>query len=128
MAAGILEFAASYLYVASVQYISAGFAGLLFYTYLIWVYGLEFLFKKSGKLSGLAGIAGNDGLAMVVGVTFGKISAGGVIMALVAALACSGFIMFSNKALEMIEPVFISLVYASSLLSYFTCWEAQQVQ
>jgi drug/metabolite transporter (DMT)-like permease len=122
LAAGILEFAASYLYVASVQYISAGFAGLLFYTYLIWVAVWNFLFKKERlKLSGLAGIAlAMIGLAMVVGVTFGKISAGGVIMALVAALACSGFIMFSNKALEMIEPVFTSacVCFLSAVIFY----------
>lgn len=128
LAAGIFGFTASHLYVVSVQYISAG---LLFYTtYLIWVAVWGFLFNKERlKLSGIAGIAlAMIGLAMVVGISLGKISAGGVFMALVAGLACSGFIMFSNKSLETLDSVFRLLVYVSSQLSCYTYWEAQQVQ
>ncbi len=57
----------------------------------------------------IAGIAlAMIGLAMVVDISFGKVSAGGVFMVLLAALACSGFIMFSNKCLEYrVPPTFV---------------------
>ncbi len=106
--AGIFEFAASYLYIASVQYISAGLVALLFYTHLIWVAIWGFLFKGERlKLSGILGIAlALIGLVMVVGISLGKINTGGVFMALGAALVCSGYVMFSNRVLEDLEPIF----------------------
>jgi drug/metabolite transporter (DMT)-like permease len=108
LAAGIFEFAASYLYIASVQYVSAGLVALLFYTHLIWVAIWGYLFKGERlKLSGIVGIAlALIGLVMLVGISLGKIHTGGIFMALVAALICSGYVMFSNRVLEDLEPIF----------------------
>jgi drug/metabolite transporter (DMT)-like permease len=82
LAAGIFEFAASYLYIASVQYVSAGLVALLFYTHLIWVANWGYLFKGERlKLSGIVGIAlALIGLVMLVGISLGKIHTGGIFM------------------------------------------------
>lgn len=108
LAAGIFEFAASYLYIASVQYVSAGLVALLFYTHLIWVAIWGYLFKGERlKLSGIVGIAlALIGLVMLVGISLGKIHTGGIFMALGAALICSGYVMFSNRVVEDLEPIF----------------------
>lgn len=108
--AGTSQAVASYLYMATVQKTTAGLAAILFYTYIIWVAVWGFLFMKERlKLSGLFGIGlALTGLAMVVGVSLGNISTIGIIMGLGSGVACSGFVMTSNRALNKFEPVLIS--------------------
>jgi len=117
LAAGFSQAVATYLYMAAVKSVSAGLAAILFYTYIVWVAVWGFVFNKERlKLSGIAGIAlALIGLIMVVGVSWGKISTTGIIMGLVAALGCSGFVMAGNRALKTLEPII-----ASAFICLFT--------
>lgn len=107
---GIFHLVESYLYMASVQYIAAPLASLLFYTYPIWVAIWGFLFLKERlKLPGIAGIAlAIIGLVMVTGTSLGRINSYGILLALGAALSCSFYIMASNRALKKMDPVITS--------------------
>jgi drug/metabolite transporter (DMT)-like permease len=108
--AGTSQAVASYLYMSTVQKTTAGLAAILFYTYIIWVAVWGFIFiKERLKLPGIFGIGlALTGLIMVVGVSFGRISSVGILMGLGSGLACSGFVMASNRALKKFEPIIVS--------------------
>lgn len=110
-AAGTSQSVGAYLYMSTVKSVSAGLAAILFYTYIVWVAVGDFIFYKERlKLSGIAGIAlALVGLALVIGVSWGKISTLGLFMGLASALGCSGFVMASNRALKQHEPVVVSV-------------------
>ncbi len=124
LAAGISQAIASYLYMAAVQFTSAGLAAILFYTYIVWVAIWGFLFYKERlKIFGITGIAlALIGLVMVVGVSWGKISVIGFFTGLLAALTLSGFIMASERAVKSLEPIiasaFICFVTAVTLFLF----------
>ncbi len=110
LAAGILQAVASYLYMNSVQYVTPGLAAILFYTYLIWVAVWDLVFNKERlQISGVIGIAlALIGLALVVGVSWGKIIPIDIFMGLAAGLALSGFMMTSNAVTKKLEPIVAS--------------------
>lgn len=115
--AGVSQAVSTYLYMSTVKSISAGLAAILFYTYIVWVAVWGFIFKKERlKMPGIAGIVlALIGLALVVGVSWGKISTIGIIMGLASALASSGVVMAGNETLKQLEPV-----VASAFISLFT--------
>jgi len=115
--AGSSQAVSTYLYMSTVKSISAGLAAILFYTYIVWVAVWGFVFKKERlKIKGIAGIAlALTGLALVVGVSWGKISTIGIFMGQAAALVCSAVVMASNETLKQLEPV-----VASAFISFFT--------
>lgn len=121
LAAGTSQAVASYLYMATVQCISAGLAAILFFTFIVWVAVWGFIFYKERlKVSGIVGIAlALVGLALVAGISWGKISTIGIIAGLAGGLACSGFVMYSNKVQEKqdtaVSSAFICLITAVSL-------------
>jgi drug/metabolite transporter (DMT)-like permease len=117
LVAGFAQAIASFLYMSTVQKTTAGLAAILFYTYIIWVAVWGFIFiKERLKLSGVFGIGlALTGLAMLVGVSLGRTSTVGLIMGLGSGLACSGYVMASNRILNKAEPIIVS-----ALISVFT--------
>jgi len=121
LAAGVFQGAADYFYMFAVDRISAGLAAILFFTFIVWVAVWGFIFYKERlKFSGIVGIAlALVGLALVAGISWGKISTIGIIAGLAGGLACSGFVMYSNKVQEKqdtaVSSAFICLITAVSL-------------
>ncbi|HHY40375.1 MAG TPA: DMT family transporter [Syntrophaceticus sp.] len=105
LVAGVFQAVWDYLYMFAVKSISAGLAAILFYTFIVWVAVWGFLFYKERlKVSGIVGIALTlVGLALVAGISWGKINTIGIIAALAGALFCSGYVMISNKSMEKLD-------------------------
>lgn len=121
LAAGVLQAAGDYLYMFAVKSLSAGLAAILFYTFIVWVAVWGFLFYKERlKVAGIVGIAlALVGLTLVAGISWGEISTIGIIAGLAGALACSCFVMISNKVMEKLDAAvssaFICLLTAVPL-------------
>jgi len=100
----------SYLYLASLKYISAGLAVLLFYTYPVWVAIWSFLFHKE-RLSVQTACAialAFAGLSLVVGTSLDTVNSIGVILALGSAFFISIYIISSGKILQQMDSIVVS--------------------
>ncbi len=111
---GVINLLQSILFVASIKYISAGLATLLFFTHPILVAVLAYF--EGERLSWMTIVSifiAFGGLTLVMGTSLGKISTIGVALSLVAALVYAFFIILGNRTVKDIHPAvmctFVSL-------------------
>jgi len=120
---GVLYTLQANCYFASVKYIPASLAVLLFYAYPIFVVLLSLLVEKEMLtrqiLSAMA--LSIIGLTMVLGTSFGQINILGILLSIAAALVYSCYIVYGNRVVKQLPSVvtsaFVSFFAACSLLA-----------
>jgi len=103
-------------YFSALNYISAPLVALLFYTNPLIVCILSyFILKEAISINkAIALILSLLGLVLIVGFSVGGIDISGVLLALLAALLYSGYIIASGKIVTGIDPVVATTYVASS--------------
>lgn len=108
-------------YFSALNYISASLVALLFYTYPIIVSVISyFLLKEEMNINkAVALIMSSLGLVFIVGFSIGSVDIRGVLLALLAALLYSGYIIASGKLVIGIDPV-VATTYVATSCAFVT--------
>ncbi|WP_027364517.1 DMT family transporter [Desulfotruncus alcoholivorax] len=116
---GILYMLQSVCYFSAVKYIPASLAVLLFYTYPVFVAVLSAIIDKEilTKQVIFAILVSSAGLVMVLGTTFKKIDAFGVLLAAAAGLVYSCYITMGNRVVKQL-PVMVTSAFVTLFASF----------
>lgn len=111
-ALGAMIFAISFLYIAAIQFIPAGIATLLLFTFPFWIVILSFLTKEepidSVKMGCL--VIAFLGLALTIGAEFKAQAWEGILLGLASAFMLALNVFYGNRMTKHIEPQTLSLL------------------
>ncbi|WP_255298566.1 DMT family transporter [Brevibacillus dissolubilis] len=98
-------------YFTAVKFIPASLVALLLYTFPIFVTILAFLLDREKLTKKVIGAIFLSilGLMLVMGTNFGELNMIGILYACAAAVVYAGYVFFSNRVLQQVQPMVASL-------------------
>jgi drug/metabolite transporter (DMT)-like permease len=109
---GAMIFAISFLYIAAIQFISAGIATLLLFTFPFWIVILAVLTKEEpiDKVKIICLVVAFNGLMLTIGAEFKSHAWEGLLLGLAAGITLALNVFYGNRMTKHIEGQTLSLL------------------